>query len=213
MTPIIISVAFDAADADGICASQTPAGAGNLDVDGALATGGVATLCAAGLERQVLVTTVADESGKTLTIYGTNATGNAISESITGPNATTAATTKFFRTVTRVAVSAAFAGAVTVGTNGVGSSRPLSLDYNKAEFVVTYACDVSGTVNYDIEHTLDDLNNSALAAPYWFDDTNLAGETTDQFGNITYPVRFSRVKINSGTGTVRTVVIQAGGYS
>ena len=213
MTPVTISVVFDAADDDGVAQNQTPGAAGNLTLNGALVTSGTATLCAAGLERQVLVTTVSDESAKTLTIYGTNATGNSISETITGPNATTGTTTKYFRTVTRVAVSAAFTGNVRVGTNGVGASRPISLDYNQRQFNVTYACDITGTVNYDIEHTLDDLNDSTITTPYWFDDANLAGETTDQFGSITYPVRFSRIKMNSGTGTVRATVIQAGGYS
>ena len=33
-----------ALDADGVCASQTLGGAGNLTIDGVLASGGVATL-------------------------------------------------------------------------------------------------------------------------------------------------------------------------
>lgn len=210
MTPILVSVQLDTADADGIAQSQTPAGAGALTLNGALVSGGVATLVEAGAARQVLVTTVSDESAKTLTITGTNATGNTISETITGPNATTGTTTQYFQTVTSVTVSAAFTGAVTVGTNGVGATRPVALDMNKRPFSVTYACDISDTVNYDVEHTLDDLNDASISTPYWFDDTALANETSDQFGSIAYPVRFSRIKINSGTGTVRATILQAG---
>ncbi len=125
---IRLSVVMAAADADGISTSQTPAGAGDLTITGALATGGIAYL---GAMRQVLVTTVSNESGKTLTIYGTDLTGNAISETMTGPNATTGSPVQHFYTVTRIAVSAAFTGAVTVGTSGVGSTPWVPLDTNR----------------------------------------------------------------------------------
>jgi hypothetical protein len=209
MLPITVTVQLDTADADGIAQSQTPAGAGALTLNGALVSGGVATLVEEGAARQVLVTTVSDESAKTLTITGTNATGNPISETITGPNATTGTTIRYFRTVTAVTVSAAFTGAVTVGTNGVGATRPVALDMNKRPFLVTYACDITGTINYDVEHTLDDLNDPTIT-PHWFDDATLNNETTDQFGNIAYPVRFSRIAVNSGTGTIRAAILQAG---
>lgn len=70
-----------AADADGICASQTPT-AGPLLINGALASGGSVTL---DVQRRVLITTVSDESGTSFTITGTNWQGNAISEVVPGP--------------------------------------------------------------------------------------------------------------------------------
>lgn len=220
--PIIVSCQLDAADADGIAQSQTPGAAGNLTLNGALVASGVAVLTDPGMARQVLVTTAADESAKTITIYGTNASGNPVSETITGPAATTGTTVAYYQTVTRVTVSAAFTGAVTVGTNGVGSSRIVALNthIDPVNFSVTVL--VSGTVNYDIEYTYQDPNKPQFdsggqlpstnpeAGLIWFDDANLAGETANQTASVTYPVWGARLKMNSGTGTATAHFIQAG---
>ena len=101
-------------DADGISTSQTPGAAGNLTITGALASGGVATFT---MGHKILITTAANETAKTLTISGLNENGQPASEVVTGPNATTAETTGYFLRVDSIAVSAAFSGAVTVGTN------------------------------------------------------------------------------------------------
>lgn len=106
-------------DADGISVSQTPSGAGNLTITGALASGGVATL---GYGRKVTITSVGNDSSKTFTITGTDHIGNAQTESITGPNATTTTGTKNFVTVTQVAINGAAAGAVTVGAAAVSGT-------------------------------------------------------------------------------------------
>jgi hypothetical protein len=101
------------ADADGVCASQTPSGAGNLTINGALADSGAVTF---DQPRQITVTGGSDESGKTFTVTGTDETGTAASEVITGPNATTVTSTGYFATISQIAVSAATAGAITVGS-------------------------------------------------------------------------------------------------
>lgn len=209
--PIIVSCQLDTADADGIAQSQTPGAAGNLTINGALASGGVATLTSAGMARQVLVTTVSNESGKTLTIYGTNATGNAISETIAGPNATTGVTVMYYRTVTRVAVSAAFTGAVTVGTNGVGSSRIVAPDAFQNPFNIGIGCVASGTVNYTVEHTFSDVMamDFTSASTTWFPNSGLTGETANADGNYAFAVRGIRVSVASGTGTVTMTLIQS----
>lgn len=208
--PIYASVALATADADGIAQLQTPGAAGNLTLNGALVTSGVAILVSAyGAARQVLVTTVADESGKTLTIYGTNATGNAITETITGPNVTTGTTVAYFRTVTRVAVSAAFTGNVTVGTNGVGGTRWIPLDLMAGTFEVSVGAQVSGTVNYTCQFTYD--NPESITGV--FDDATMVGDTAAEKTSFLAPISALRIKVNSGTGTVSATVIQSGiGY-
>lgn len=197
------------ADADGICQSQTPAGAGNLTINGALATGGVATMDVA---RRVLLTTVSNESAKTFTIYGTDWFGNSISEAVTGPNATTGYTELDFKTVTRVAVSAATTGAVTVGTNGIASSQPLPLDiWGRPE--VSLQTVVTGTVNYTVQQTLDEMFAVATASsPNWFNhpDATLVGATAGQQGNYAYIPAGVRLLINSGTGSIDFTIVQAG---
>jgi hypothetical protein len=102
------------ADADGVCQSQTPAAGGvqNLTINGALASGGVATFSAA---RLITITSAGADGGRTFTITGTNVNGAAQTETITGPATTTVTGTKYFRTVTQVSVDANTAGAITVG--------------------------------------------------------------------------------------------------
>lgn len=104
-----------ALDADGVCTSQTPASAGNLTINGAQASGGVASFTAA---RQITIASSSNISNRTFTITGTDAAGNAQVETITGPNNATVTTTSYFKTITQIAISGAAAGALTVGMNG-----------------------------------------------------------------------------------------------
>ena len=184
MRPIRITLGpLATADADGICQSQTPAGAGAMTINGALATGGVATMDAG---RRVLITTAADETTKTFTITGTNWFGVPISETIAGVNNTTTYSTLDFETVTSVTVSAATAGAILVGTNGIASSPPLPLDmYANAE--VALQVDVTGTVNYTVQQTLDNVFDEDVVLN-WFNssDSNVVGATGSKQSNYAY---------------------------
>ena len=104
----------DVADADSICQSQTPAGGGEQDltINGAKASGGVATFTAA---RKVTVTSAATDDGRTFVITGTDVNGDSLVETLPGPDTATVTTTGYFRTVTQVTVDANTAGAITVG--------------------------------------------------------------------------------------------------
>lgn len=100
-----------AADDDGICTAATIGAAGDYTIDGAEASGGVATL---DVPRNVtLKVATSDHSARTFTITGTDGEGNALVENITGPNNNTVAGKKAFKTVTGVSVDGAIA------TNGV----------------------------------------------------------------------------------------------
>lgn len=206
--PSAITKTLVTADDDGISASQTPGAAGNLTIAGALATGGVADLTS---QRRVLVTTVSNESAKTLTIYGTDDNGNVISEVMTGPNATTGSTTADFRTVTRVAVSAAFTGAVIVGTNGVGASPWQPVDRNITPVSISIHAKLTGTTGYTIECTLDPLGDPATPPnPFDAPVAALVAASTSIAGVLSIPITAWRLKINSGTGSVRAASLQAG---
>jgi len=102
-----------AADADGVCQSQTPAAGGEqaLTINGAQASGGVATFVAA---RLITIASASDDSARTFTVTGTDVNGNVQTETIAGP-ATTVTGTLYFRTVTEVLVDDDTAGAITVG--------------------------------------------------------------------------------------------------
>lgn len=213
MRPIYYSTNLSASDDDGICASQSPTtlGGGNLTINGALATAGVATLDTAGNARQVLVTTGSNESAKTLTIYGRlTLGGNIVSETMVGPNATTGTTTNFFVTITQIAYDIPLTGTIYVGTNGVGASPWKPLDWRPDPFNVGIGTILSaGAVNWTVQHTFDDIQDPDVK-PTAFPHATIAAVSANADGNYAFGCQAMRTKINSGTGTVATRIIQAG---
>lgn len=200
------------ADPNGIAESQTPGAAGDLTLDGVLVVDDVAVL---DTPRRILITTSADETSKTFTLYGTDWNGNDVSETIAGVNNTTVQSVYDYSTITRIAVSAALAGAVIVGTNGVASSRPIFLDEWMPAPVSLQAV-VSGTVNFTVQQTLDDPTIIGATMGYtgvtWVNhpDTALAAATATAQGNYAYAPRMVRVLLNSGTGSVTLTTLQSG---
>lgn len=97
-----------------ISTAQAVAGAADLTITGTLATAGVATL---DVPRNVRVTSSnAGDTTQTATVYGTDVYGAAMREAIAFNGAATIVGKKAFKTVTRVAISAALAGNASVGT-------------------------------------------------------------------------------------------------
>jgi hypothetical protein len=130
MSPInVYDVVPVALDADGICAQQTLAGAGNALLNGALASGGTVTL---DVPRNVIVD-AAGAATAVLTITGTDVYGIPMSEAITLNGTTAVAGKKAFKTITRVAASAA-ATDIFVGTGDVFG---LPIDANSRNYVLT----------------------------------------------------------------------------
>lgn len=197
---------LESADANGIAESQTPAGAGALTLDGAAVSGGVATL---DVQRRVLITCAGNDAGRTFTIVGTDDAGYSISEAVSGADAGTSSSTLDFRTVTSVTVDAATAGAIEVGTSGVGASRMRVMNLYQEPFNVSLGATVDGTANYTIQYSLDDPFGSRNAMT-WLAVTALTGKTDAQVSNFSYPVTAVRTLINSGTGTVRLRILQGG---
>ncbi|HNQ98766.1 MAG TPA: hypothetical protein PKN52_02120 [Trueperaceae bacterium] len=114
------------ADVDGVAAVQLLGSATDFVLDGARVVDGVAIL---DVPRNITLTVATtDHSGKTITVYGTDEYGEELIESRAGPNNNTVALAKAFKTVTRVASSAAIAtNGISVGFgDGIWRSRPPS---------------------------------------------------------------------------------------
>jgi hypothetical protein len=104
LSPInVYNVVPAALDADGICAQQTLAAAGNALLNGALASGGTVTL---DVPRNVIVD-AAGAATAVLTVTGTDVYGIPMSEAITLNGTTAVAGKKAFKTITSIAASAA----------------------------------------------------------------------------------------------------------
>lgn len=210
---IYVSKSLAAASANNICTTQTPTGTTALTLNGSTAAGYpvVATLDTA---RQVRVTCAGSDAAKTLTVYGTRDGTNQISEVISGSASSTTDSVLNFKTVTSIVPSGTFAGAVTVGTNGVGSTLWQAFDGFANPFNVAISVAVTGTVNYTVQYTYTNLNLTTGAAPTTqptvLDDPVLAAVTASGETNFDTPIWAARVTINSGTGSLACVFQQAG---
>ena len=71
---------------------------------------------------------------------------------------------------------------------------------------------VSGTVNYTVQHTFDDIWATGYDASTgnWFNHSSLASQAGNSDGNYAFPVTAVRLTVNSGSGTATMTVIQAG---
>ena len=203
MQPISVTVGpLAAADDNGIAASQTTAGAANLDLNGALASGGTVSL---DKPRRVAVASAGNDAGITFTVYGTTFGGQSVSEVLQGTSGSSVSSTVDFATVTRIATSGATsASGVIAGTTGVAGSRWVRFD-DFAPGQITVQVDISGTINYDIETTMDDPNDPVSPVPVssvtWLDalDANLVNESTAKSGYIQYAPIYARLLVNSNT--------------
>lgn len=199
-----------AADDNGIHLSSTPT-AGAVSLDGALVTGGVAYL---GDPRRVLVTTAGADAGKTMTITGTDANGNIQVDTVTLPSASTVYTSLDFLTVTGITISATAAGAIIVGTNGIGGSRWVRFN-DFAPSNISIQCDVTGTVNYTVQATLDDPNDPFNPTPaedvIWVNSSDAAvvASSSTQQSNFLFTPKYARILVNSGSGTVVATFLQS----
>jgi hypothetical protein len=209
MRPITISVGpLTAATGNNVALSQTPGASGPITLNGSLVSGGVAVI---GNAQQIKLTTT--DSTHTAVVSGTSWAGDPISETVTF-NGTNVSTVLSYKTVTSIVVNAALTGAITVGTSGVGSSGWARMD-EWANTQVTMQFDVTGTVNYTVQSTLDDPNSATEpvtpSAVNWVstNDTNLVGASSTLQGNYLFSPTFIRVLLNSGSGSVTAKIAQA----
>jgi hypothetical protein len=225
MRPEIITRALLALSATSIALSQTPAGAGNLVLNGALVAAGVAQL--AGGSQHVTIASGANISNRTLVITGTNDSGATISETITGPNVATVNSVLNYRTVSSISISGSAAGALTVGNLGTGESDPIPLDIYVDMCQTTISLEINGTANVDVQFTNDNpfgkdpitsetgYTQTPVGAQglVWFPHpvAALVGATGNVNGSTNLLMRAVRLKHNSGTGTVRMTVAAQGG--
>ncbi len=194
-----------AASANNIALSQTPTSAFTLSGS----TAGVLDVA-----RRVLFTQAASESGKTYTIIGTGVNGLPQTEVVAAAaSATTVQSALDFSTVTSITISSAASGAITVGTNGVASSRWMRMD-EFAPTAATIGCTVTGTANYTVQITEQDPNSATNPIlPYavvWqpHPDPNIVAATTSWMSYNANSPLWMKVTLNSGTGSVSTVITQ-----
>ena len=96
---------------------------------------------------------------------------------------------------------------------GTEASNVYIPDQYISPFNVALSVLVTGTVNYTVQYTFDNVfaSNYAPASGNWVDHPSLTAQTATKDSNIAYPVQGVRIKCNSGAGTAKFTIIQAGG--
>lgn len=207
------TTALAAADTDSISLSQTPLGAGNLTITGALAAGGVATLTAATARpRYGLLVTVkcaGADAARTFTITGTRPGGSTQTETIAGANAGTTTGALYFETVTQVAVDAATAGAIEIGTAQAGGTDWMPMDVAVPNQATTFSAVVTGTINYSVQYTNEDpFDRTITQLAKAHSVAALTAASASQTATATDLMRAMRIIIASGSGTLRVAITQ-----
>lgn len=103
--------------------------------------------------------------------------------------------------------------ATTPAAGQVGSGTQVPLNMNNTSVGVGIVCIVTGTVNYSVEHTYDNVLDPALVSgATWLPHgvANMTGATTTQESNFVIPIAALRVTINSGGGSVKLIVTEQG---
>ena len=171
-----------------------------------------------GLAHQVSIRndSATDHSGKTVTLVGTDADGRAQTEVVTGPGTSaTVESTKYFKTLTSATPSATIgADTFDIGWVDEVASQTIPLNWRSNTPALVHVV-VTGTINYDIEATLQDIYNN-VSAPFtftdqedaaWFNDANFTAKTASLADDLALAgYRAIRIVINSYTDTAELQV-------
>ena len=90
-----------------------------------------------------------------------------------------------------------------------GNSVWMPMDTYRNPFNIGFGVAVTGTVNYTVQHTFDDVQNSAIT-PTAYNHFNVFNQTANADGNYMAPVTAIRLVQNSGSGTCTLTAIQSG---
>lgn len=142
-----------------------------------------------------------DHSGKTALVTGTDADGKAQTETITLPTGNATVTgAKHFGTVTTIVPSATIgADTMGLGWSAVAVSPVVPLNYVHTPFSVSLGIVLTGTINYTVQHVFNDIFAAAPSTYTWFPHITLVTSTSNGNSNYAFPVRATRLLVNSVT--------------
>lgn len=189
-------------------------GPGDLNLNGNLVVGGAA---AANESQIASITSTSDNSGVVFTISGKDSDGLILTESITGPNNGTVNSICYFKEITGVSCDSAITGNVSCGwvaANGA-ISKSIAADRRQTPFNQSIIVLVSGVMNLTAEYTVDKVDNlsnlSFAHSAMWISVFGANRITINTDTNISFPVTYTRLKINSySSGSVQMRIIQGG---
>jgi hypothetical protein len=212
---IVLTKQLVAANASLLAASQTPVSGTALTLTGA----------ALDTQRRILLTYGNEGAPRTLLLTGMNGSGLPISETLdipAGGAPGTIASLQDFATVTEAMPGGGgWDNAVTLGTNGVGSTEWHVMNEHITPFLVGAQFVVlAGSVNCGLELTDDEVlmpipiyqpgfdQTEPVPSPFfWSGMSSMAAATQ---GVVTHPCRAARLTVNSGNGEGQITLVQSG---
>lgn len=161
-----------------------------------------ATSSGDGLAHQVSVKndSATDHSAKTLVLVGTDPDGKAQTETINAPGTSaTVESAGYYLTLTSVTPSATIGGdTFDIGWVDEVATQTIPIDA-KSTAACTIATDITGTINFTVLETFNDIQAGATAQ--WIAISALASKTADTTASASVGARAIRLVINSYTDT------------
>lgn len=208
MRPFRIDFDLDDPDADGLADGNSSAGA-TLTLDGILTSGGSYT-SADGLAHKISIIDLGAhvQTTATYTFIGTDADNKAQTEDLVGPGASaTVETIKYYKTITSITIASPVAGStVDVGTADEVTTKGYVMPHSEP-VAACVQVDVTGTINFDVQITLQDIQDQSSAAPFditdqediaWINDGNFGSKSADLLNQLAQPgIRALRITTNT----------------
>lgn len=89
----------------------------------------------------------------------------------------------------------------------VTTSTPIPMDFKQNPFSVSFVVEVTGTLTYTVEHTLDNIIGGETAT--WIPHSSVAAKTATQDGNYAFPITAMRLNVTAYTsGGAQLKVLQ-----
>lgn len=221
MRAVSLTKHLTAASANCVCAAQTKVAAGNLVLNGGSVTtkplgvfGADITIAALDTQRRIAIISDGDDHLVTAHIYGFRQGGQPINEVLTLANAGTVTSVLDYLNVSTVAVSAAIANHVTIGSSATGSTDWIMANFHLTPFELDVVDQLTGSVTWNLETTNDTYWTTPPgpgdATPQPNVTAVVNGATIAQAATIDSPVTGYRFTITAGTGTLAAQAIQSG---
>ena len=203
MRRIEINMDLDAADPNGAFEDQTLGGAGDFTLDGAGITGGE-WVTPDGFAKQIGFESTGNISAVTFTVTGYQDKNKtiAITETLSGPNNNTVETSNYFYSIQSIASDGAVGTNTEAGPVDEAISQIIPIkrsSSNRGERPVALTFIVTGTINFTIQQTNDDIQSLTDRSFNWLnsDDPLLVNSTISVNGNYIVIPSAMRIVINS----------------
>lgn len=189
-------------DDNGVSLDQQLGAAGNLLINGALVSSGIARMLFNSTKATLIST--GNLSTVNFTITGKDDNQRPVVETIAGPNNNTVFTTKYFKTISKISADAAVPVNVKVGSSQYSVSSIAVGDPDGTRIVgINTVSEAIGAgplgVTYTIQYTLSDIQTTIDSA-VWHDVTTHSNIVNGNYASaFKTPSRGYRIKLDSFT--------------